>query len=359
MEVHQVVVSAAPFDAVTNSAFEMRKLLRTAGPSEIFARNIDERLAGEVRTIHELDHRAGRRPSPQDLVIFHGSIGDDEVFRIVRELPCRVVLMYHNVSPAEAYAPYEPRFTDLLRSGREQIAQLRDRVATAWAPSEFNAAELRAMGYRQVHLSPLIIDHRRLLRLEPDPEVTAMLEKMDGPLFLYVGQLLPHKRPDLLLQAFHLLATYLLPGAHLAMVGTGRLEPYRRRLDLFIRELNLPSFLYPGPVSDEALAAYYRRADVFVTATDHEGFCVPLIEAMAFGVPVAARAAGAVPDTIGDAGVAVDLDGGAALLAEAMHRLATDGPLRDVLVERGRARAETFAADRAQATFLRHLLAVA
>ena len=359
MELHQIVVSAAPHDAVTNSALEIRKLLRTLGPSELFARNIDERLQGDVLQIHEVDHGGARRLGPMDLVIFHGSIGDEEVFRVVQDLPCRVVLMYHNVSPASAFRPYDPLFAELLHSGRQQIAGLRDRVTLALAPSQFNADELVAMGFPHVDLSPLIIDHQRLVRLEPDAATEAMLAELDGPLFLFVGQLLPHKRPDLLLQAFHILSTYLLPGAHLAVVGTGRLEPYRQRLERFARELNLRSFLYPGPIDDASLAAYFRRADVFVTATDHEGFCVPLIEAMAFGVPIAARAAGAVPETMAGAGIAVGLDDGPATLAEAMYRLATDQPLRDALVARGRDRAETFAAERAQSTLLRHLLAVA
>jgi L-malate glycosyltransferase len=287
MAFHQLIVSAAPGDAATNSAFEIRDLLRRIGPSEIFAANIHEGLAHEVHaSSHLLDPRY---VAPDDPLIFHGSIGSREVFDLVWRCENPIVLLYHNVSPERFFREYSPEFADLLRDGRRQIAQLRTRVVLALADSAYNAEELASMGFENVLVSPLIIDVHRLRGITPNPTALAQLEALEGPFLLYVGQFLPHKRPEFLLQAFHILSTYLVPGAHLAFIGASRLPAYRHRLDEFIRELNLPRLHMVGQVPDQILAAYLHRADAFVTASEHEGFCVPLIEAMGFDLPVVAR----------------------------------------------------------------------
>ena len=140
------------------------------------------------------------------------------------------------------------------------------------------------------------------MRSTPTPALSA-LDNLDGPLVLFVGQLLPHKRPDLLLQAYHVLTTYLMPDAHLVLLGPARLERYHRGLQTLAAELNLHRAQITGWLTREQLAAYYRRADVFATMSEHEGVCVPLLEAMSFDVPVVARAYGAIPETMGDAGL--------------------------------------------------------
>ncbi len=173
----------------------------------------------------------------------------------------------------------------------------------ALAVSAYNARELEALGYRDVRISPLPVDVAALCALKPDAATVQALGELDGPLVLYVGQLLPHKRPDLLLQAYHVLTTYLRPDAHLALLGPARLEAYHKALQTFSSELNLNQAKMTGWLTPEQLAAYYAKADLFVTMSEHEGFCVPLLEAMAFDVPVVARAFGAIPDTMGDAGL--------------------------------------------------------
>jgi len=164
-----------------------------------------------------------------------------------------------------------------------------------------------------------------------------------GPVLLFVGQLLPHKQPHVLLQAFHALCTYLLPEAHLFLVGAPRLPRYKEVLQFFIEELNLTHCgIIRSPVSEAELAAYYRRADAFVTLSEHEGFCVPLLEAMAFEKPILARACGAIPDTLEDAGLMIGPDDGALVAAEAMLEILTNEPLRTDLVDRGRVRLRHF-----------------
>jgi glycosyltransferase involved in cell wall biosynthesis len=357
MQIHQVLVTASPGDAITNSALELRKLLRQVGPSEVFARYIHPDLADEVRRLDDYDrHRANW--TPNDLLLFHASIGEPHVYSFISERPERLVLVYHNISPAAPFLPYDPAFAGLLEAGRQELAALRDRAVLALADSQFNADELVELGYRDVRVARLIIDVDRLRQIEPDPQMVKWLDRIEGPVLLFVGQLLPHKRPDLLLKAFHVLVTYLVPDAHLLMVGTNRLPGYAEALELFRRELNLGAASFRGSLSDPAWAAHFRRADLFVTASEHEGFLVPLIESFAFDVPTIARAHAAIPETMGDAGVLLPPEDDPILMAEAMAEVLGDPALRASLVARGRKRLEVFDPDVARAALLDHLLSV-
>ena len=357
--IHQVLVGASPGDAVTNSAFELRALFREDGPSEIFARYIDDHLGGDVIPLSE--YGRVRSPHPdRDVILFHASIGEPDVLEFIAQRPERLVLMYHNMSPAAAFEPYDPEFAALLASGRGELAQLRDRADMALAPSAYNAAELEELGFRNVRIAPLVVDPRRL-RNAPDHEATAhhVREMMKGRIVLFVGQLLPHKRPDLLLEAYHALVTYQMPDVHLVLVGASRLPRYHAALTEFIRELNLDRAWMTGPVPDDQLATLYRNADAFVTASEHEGFCVPLLEAMAFDIPVIARDYAAIPETLGEAGVLVPGGESPLVLTEAMAAVLSDDALRSRLAEGGRRRLDDFAPERARATLLAHLRDVA
>ena len=358
----QVLVSASPGDAVTNEALALRPALRLLGESDIFARYYDPSLAGDVLPLDEYGRRApsGGPGAGDDVLVVHGSIGEPAVAQFLAGRTERLVLRYHNISPSEPFRPYDPAFAALLDEGRREVAALRPRVVLALADSTFNAGDLETMGYEGVRVSPLVVDPAELCKLEPHhPTAEHLRTQVEGPVLLYVGQLLPHKRPDLLVEAFHVLATYIDPEAQLILVGPARLPGYRDAIQHLVHELSLPNVWVAGPVSPTALAAFYRRADAFVTASEHEGFCVPVLEAMAFDLPVGARAAGAVPETVGDAALVLPLDAGPLLLAEAMAALLHDDDLRTGLVERGRVRVAAFGPEQATAAFVGHLAGLA
>ena len=358
MNIHQVLVSASPGDAITNSAFELRHLLRQIGPSEIFARNIHPGIADEVVDLSK--YFLVSSPAPRDdLILYHASIGDPEVHGFVVDRPERLVLVYHNISPPEAFAPYEPGFAGLLEAGRRDLSLLKDRVTMALCDSAFNASELIALGYEDVRVSPLIIDPRSLHGVDRDEGTTNHLAKIvSGPTALFVGQMLPHKRPELLVQAFHALVTYLVPEAHLILVGSPRLPRYAAALQQQIVELGLHRAWMTGAVAPETLRSFYEHADLFVTASDHEGFCVPLLEAMSFDLPIIARATSAVPETLGGAGLLLDPGDGPLVMAEAWATLLTDTDERERLISRGTERLRDFDPDDARHQVLQHLASV-
>jgi glycosyltransferase involved in cell wall biosynthesis len=355
MEFHQVLVAASPGDAITNQAFEMRPLLRRFGPSEIFALHLDPRLTNEVFPLDSYTQNGSSRTSDKFL-IFHASIGEPEVLTFLLDRPEHLILVYHNISPSESFAPYEPRFARLLDEGRRELEILRDRTEVALADSPYNARELQSLGYRDVRVSPLIVDVKRLLATEPEPlTINHFRKKVEGPVVLFVGQLLPHKRPDLLVQAYHVLVTYLVPEANLYLVGPTRLKGYRIAVTRFIEQLNLWKTGVIGAVPVEELVAYYRQADVFVTLSEHEGFCVPLLEAMAFEIPIVSRAYAAIPDTLGDAGLLLPPDEDPFLVAEAIAEVLSNPSLRDEVKTSGRQRLDSFDPEAARAKFLEHL----
>ncbi|MHB1854133.1 MAG: glycosyltransferase [Acidimicrobiales bacterium] len=358
MQINQVMVSARPGDAITTSALELRALLRRVGRSEIFSRYVHGSLHHDVWELKDSDWLASESPE-DDMIVFHASIGEPDVDRFLAGRPERLVVYYHNISPPELFYEYDPHLAGLLESGRRELSRLADRAVMAVAVSEFNAAELTAMGYRNVRVAPLITDPYRLKAQEPLLDMQARLAALEGPVIVFVGQLLPHKRPDFLLESFHVLTTYLQRPATLVLVGNHRLPRLSRALEELSRELNLDRVIITGAVPDAELAAWYGRADVFVTASEHEGFCVPPLEAMAQGVPVVARRFAALPETVGDAGILLDPGAGPIQMAEAIARVLTDDRLRAEMIERGHRRVGAYDAAAAGSALLRHLVEAA
>jgi len=358
MEIHQFLAAASSGDAVTNSALRFREVLRQIGPSEIYSHHLDAGIAGEVLPLDAYAVRPTARTG-ENLLLYHLSIGSVDVASFLLRRRERVGIVYHNITPSRFFRPYDAEFADVLDDGRRELAMMRDRASFAFAVSPYNARELESLGYPHVSLTPLIVDVQELAGIRPDPGMSQYLDtQMDGPLILFVGQVLPHKRPDLLLAAFHVLNTYLLPEARVAFVGPGRVAAYRVAVGRYARELNLTRAWLTGWVRDEELVAFYRAADVLVTTSEHEGFCVPLLEAMAFEVPVVARAFAAIPETVGDAAVLLPEADDPLLLAEAVKEVLDNDGLRHSLVAKGRARLKQFEPDVARAAFAEQLLAV-
>lgn len=353
--IDQLVVSASRRDAITAAALHAQETLREVGPSLLLARHIHADLIGKAvcidNQVNVFDNKAP--------LVFHGSIGDEAVYRHVNTRPGPVVLYYHNITPAHFFEGLDPGFAQLLTLGRQQLSRLRHKVIGAFAVSEYNAADLEAMGYHNVRVVPLIMEPGRLHDL-PVHEATTnhMNVAITGPLILCVAQSLPHKRADLVLQAYHLLVTHHLPDAHLIIVGAERHARYAATVRGLADDLRLARCWMAGEVDDDVLAAMYRRADVVVAASEHEGLCVPLVEAMAFGIPIVARANAAVPETLGGAGLLLDSDAGPELLAEALLAVLSDGRLHADLARRSTARLAAFDPEVARAALLSNLTAV-
>lgn len=346
--INQLVVSASAHDAITGCARSAQQVLAQVGPSRLVGRHVEASLHGEVEELW----KAGDLGSTRDPIVYHGSIGEVEVHRFLDAHRGPLIVWYHNITPSRHFASHDPAFARLLQGGRSHLARLARQATGAMAVSEYNARDLERLGFSDVRVSPLLLDTERLTAIEPHWPTLNHVQQLDGPLLLFVGQLLPHKRPDLLLQAYDLLVTHHVPEAHLILAGPQRNTPYAARMRRLSEELRLPRCWLAGDVSDAQLAAFYQGAAIVVTASEHEGFCVPLVEAMAFGVPIVAIGNAAIPDTVGDGGLLLPPDAGPELLCEALLAVLDDDRLRKDLAARSARRLA--AHDRVDAE--RHLL---
>jgi glycosyltransferase involved in cell wall biosynthesis len=352
MECHQVLVSASPEDGITHEALEIRALLRAWGKSEVFAHHIDPRLIGNVLPLTAYPERQPRAIDERFL-IFHGSVGEPEVFSFLLDRPEPLIVSYHSISPSELFSPYDPKLAERVEEGRREVAALRGRAIGGLAHSAYAAGELHALGYRDVRISPVLLDTRALLSLEPHQlTINHFEKKVEGPMVLFVGKILPDKRLDLLLHAYQILVTYLIPETHLFLVGPSRINGYTAALQTFINDFNLGKAGIIGAVTIEQLVAYFQRAELFVTLAEYDDFCVPLLEAMAFDTPIVGRRRGAIPETVGDGGLLLPAEDDPLLAAEAMAAVLSDQNLAGDLVARGRKRLEAFDAENPREQFL-------
>jgi glycosyltransferase involved in cell wall biosynthesis len=266
---------------------------------------------------------------------------------------------YHNITPASFFEAWDDQAAASMRRARSQLGSLARRSRLALADSPFNAAELTELGYAPVVVSPLLLDLETRLAAA-DPQVREYLARTRaGHHWLFVGRLAPNKAQHDLIAAFAAYRTLYDPGARLTLIGSEAAASYSDALYGLVDDLGLAAAItFSGAVSDAELAAYYDDADVFVCLSRHEGFCVPLLEAMRHDVPVVALAEAAVPDTVGQAAVLLDA-AGPQPVAAAVHVLLGDDAFRTGLVAAGREVVAAHSLASSRATFVdlirRHL----
>jgi len=248
-------------------------------------------------------------------------------------LPHGRVLQYHNVTPAAFFAPYDPALFRLAALGRHELSTLVGSVDLALGDSEYNRQELESLGFTRTGVFPIAVNTSRITARVARPALDAILD--DGLVnFLFVGRVAPNKKIE---DHIRLAECYKRSvDAYYRFIFVGRYDVVPRYYSM-IRALMTQyrmledRFIFTGPVSDEELAVYYRHAAVYISMSEHEGFCVPLLEAMAADVPILAYSAGAVPDTLGGAGLQFapkDLE----YAAELLGSLAFDDALRRDLI---------------------------
>jgi len=337
MNVNQWVPAAHKGDAIGDSARRVRDLLRTMGhESEIYALTIDEDMRQEARAFTDAAARSG------EITIFHYAL-PSPMTEAFASLPSGRVLQYHNVTPASYFAPYDPGLFRLAALGRSELATLAGRTDLALGDSEYNRAELESLGFDRTGVFPIAVDTARITRHSERPAIDRMLDD-ELVNFLFVGRIAPNKKIEDVIKLAEVYKRYVDAYYRFIFVGRFDVVPrYYAMIRALMAEYRLldDRFVFTGPVPDEELAVYYRHAAVYISMSEHEGFCVPLVEAMAADVPVLAYAAAAVPDTLGGAGVQFapkDLE----VAAELLGRLAFDDRLRAEVIAGQRRRLADF-----------------
>ncbi len=303
MEISQLVAGYSSGDAISNEARELRKLFRSWGyNSEIYV-NI-QFLSPELRGACRDYRQYLKHDSPDNIIIFHFSVGS-KLTDFVRGLRARKVVIYHNITPAKYYQGINPRAAEALAKGREELKSFSDVPGLALGDSDYNVRELVELGYRKTGVLPLLLDLQVFDRTPPDPEI---MEKFGGNYIgvLFVGRIAPNKKFEDIIKAFYIYQKTCRANSRLFLVGGyDQLDPYYTYLCGLIRELDVRNVWFAGHASLPELVAYWRLADVFLSMSEHEGFGIPLIESMHFGIPVIAYAAGAVEETMGGTGILI------------------------------------------------------
>jgi glycosyltransferase involved in cell wall biosynthesis len=276
-------------------------------------------------------------------MVFHFSIGG-ELVEFFRNLKCRKVLVYHNITPPEYYAAIDPAAARRLEEGYARLASLRDCVELALADSEFNKSGLVAAGYSNVEVVPPLVDFG-LLDQEPDADVLRKQGDMSTKI-LFVGRLVPNKKLEDVIKVFYFYQKTVNPQSRLFLVGSyareGRYYSYLRGLVTELKMVaDVRDVVFAGHVTFRELLAYYRLADVFLCMSEHEGFCIPLLEAMHFGIPIIAYRSSAVPETLGGASIVVNEKGPEAI-AEMIHEMVENRAFREKIIEQQNRRLSDF-----------------
>lgn len=327
--IHQFVAGYSNGDAISNEARVWRKEFRSWGhDSEIFCET--KRILPELKKDARDLSTAASTIRPDDIVILHLSIGSDANL-VFKQLNCRKAIIYHNITPADFFRGYQEEIVHSLEKGRRELELLHDTATVNLADSQYNASELKEAGYRDPSVLPLLLDRsnwngnvdRRIVNEFDDGYVN----------ILFVGRCAPNKRIEDLMHTLYYCQKYVRKDTRLLHVGSvSGLERYEALLQTKARELKVGHFEICGSVTSDQLRGYYKAADVYLCLSEHEGFCIPLLEAMGHGIPVIGYDAGAVAETMDGAGVLIR-DKQFDVIAETVIRVATDQALKQAIVQ--------------------------
>jgi glycosyltransferase involved in cell wall biosynthesis len=296
--VHQVLATLGYGDAIGHEVIGIQRVLREAGyVSEVFVETADPRLEDLTIDYREMVGAVG----PDDILIHHFSIGS-RASRTAYALPGRMILVYHNITPPEYFIGVHKDLVKLCFRGRRELTAYIERSILALGDSEYNRQELEALGFRQTGVLPVVPGFAHLDG-GADSRIAAAFDD-EFVNVMFVGRVIPNKKIEDVIRAFHAYRTRHNPRSRLLLVGSySGFERYLAMLHALIARLGTPDVHFLGHVTNEELSGLYDVADLFLCASEHEGFCVPLIEAFYKQVPVLAYASTAVPATMDGGGL--------------------------------------------------------
>ncbi len=337
MKIIQLLPTFSYGDGVGNDVIAIDRILKELGyTTKIYAENIDTRikkgLAEKIEKMPEMKQN--------DIIIYHLSTGTELNDKLC-EFCCRKLVVYHNVTPAHFFRPYSRIAYHLCEQGREGIQKLRDTADYCWADSEYNKQELLEHGYHcKIDVVPIVVpfdDYAKDIN-------KSLYKKYDDDLvnIIFVGRIAPNKKLEDVIKSYYYYKKYINSKSRLFLVGSyhGN-EVYYDRLCGYIEQLKLEDVYITGHIKFDGLLTYYKLADVFLCMSEHEGFCIPLLEAMYFQIPIIAYAYTGVKETLGYAGLKFE-DKDCKVAAEMIHMLVENKNLRESVIAQQNSRLKDF-----------------
>jgi len=353
--VHQFVPALLPRDATGDHTRALRDAFRAAGwESDIYVEAAHDELQDEATYFEEYPARA----RPGDVLLYQlGTSSPVAEFLLGRHEP--LVLDYHNVTPDSFYEGWEEHTVTKVVLAREQVAALAPKAVLGIADSAFNARELDDLGCPATTVVPILVDLEDDDGVDERERSRLAADHGGATVLLFVGRISPNKAHERLVEALFVYRRLYDPAARLHLVGPTVTPAYAEAVFAFADELGLGDAVRHGEgLTAGQLAAWYEDADVFVCLSEHEGFCIPLLESMRAGTPIVALDAGAVGETLADAGILLP-SARPGLVAAAVARIRGDAGLASWLAEAGRRRLSDFAAETTSRRFVAVLAEVA
>lgn len=335
--VHQFVPGLHIGDAITTDTLIIQKILRENGFSSEIYSNYKHTGEREKKIAH--DFRKYKSDNPEALILYHYSTYSP-ITSFIREQNLKVILRYHNITPHEYFESINPDLADELKKGREDLSSIKENTTAGFSDSDFNSAELNALGFKNLHTLPIAFDFSRWEEM-PDRDIMDLQKDKKGTI-IFVGRIVPNKKQEDIIRAFYHYKEYINPEARLYLVGSyGSSMKYFNILRGLVNALQLDDVFFSGHISDKELFGYYKISDLFISLSEHEGFGVPLVEAMYYNLPIIALDRAAVKETLGDAGV-VFKENNSRAIAEMIDLVMRDNVFREKIIKKQKSRLEYF-----------------
>lgn len=321
--IYQLLPTLVAGDAIGDNALMLHRLWQKSGiEARLYA--VSSTLGRNVRPPNYLPMQLTDR----EALVYHHSTGSQAATYFSAASGGTRILVYHNITPPELLS-HAPAIAACSHWGLEQLDDLAGHYDFAVADSRYNASQL-AGAFNNTAIIPLVPDQERtaLLRAAAEKRVLSWPRLEREPTFLFVGRLIPHKRIEDVIKIFRTYQRSFSMAAKLKIVGPATEAPaYVSQLHEMIRQGNVRNVEFTGKLLGEDLANAYAAADMYLCTSRHEGFCLPLVEAMLAEVPVLTTNVGGIPDTVGTAALmfeGADIPG----FVEAAHLLLTDQEAR-------------------------------
>lgn len=331
-------------DAVGNDALAIHKGLRDLGYESVLAAcSADDRITAceKVLSANDLSFI-----TEEDLVIYHFSTGHKLNLEF-GNLTCRKILRYHNVTPPHFFCGYHKDLLMNCMQGYQDLVRLNGKVECCIADSGYNKSELIRMGFRcPIDVVPVLIPFEDYKK-KPDKMILQKYQNDGYVNFLFTGRISPNKRQEEVIAVFDAYQKIYNPKSRLFLVGKyDGMENYYGKLKRYVKVLGTQNVKFTGHIRFDEILGYYQVADLFLCMSDHEGFCVPIVEAMNFNIPIVAKAVTAVPETMGEGGIAIAKDTSFAEIAGVCNQILNDTEKCNVMREKQLERLNAFCYDR-------------
>lgn len=350
MRIIQLLPTLSYGDGVGNDTLAIDKIIKEMGYiTKIYAENIDPRISKNlVDKIEEMP-----KLDKQDIIIYHlstGTVLNDKL----KEYQGRKLIIYHNVTPAHFFKLYNRISYNLCKEGREGVKKLSHTADYCWAVSEYNKQELQENGYQcKIDVVPIVIPFEDYAK-EPDKEILKQYSD-DWVNIIFVGRIVPNKKQEDVIKTFYYYKKYINPKSRLFLVGSFQgNETYYERLCKYIEQLELCDVYITGHIKFNQILSYYRLADVFLCMSEHEGFCIPLLEAMYFYVPIIAYSCTGIKETLSYAGMKLEIKD-CKVAAEMIHMAIENKELRERIISQQNDRLKEFAYLKTKDKIIRNL----